>query len=111
MARKKDPRIKLVATELIALQCLECNGGNWEEVFTCTAKEGKNKCPLYDLRPRRRHDKLKTAFFDKDGSRKEGAEPVLKERKKREYTEEEKKNAALRLVESRKKLKEKRNKQ
>jgi hypothetical protein len=62
---------ELTTTEAIAMFCCECCGEDWDMVKNCPSdgKQGRQKCFLWDVRPRKRFDKLKQVFFDAQGSR------------------------------------------
>ncbi|GAB6057596.1 hypothetical protein JCM31598_07130 [Desulfonatronum parangueonense] len=77
-------KTKITTKQAIALKCLECCCDDWDEVFQCPAsgKGETTKCFLYDLRPKKRMDDLKSIFFDKDGSRSDAAFSIKRETRK-----------------------------
>ena len=66
--------------DCLALKCLDCCGGEWEEVLNCTSED----CPLLSTRPTERREKLKAKFW----SETEGRLKVLPVIRKREASEE-----------------------
>ena len=66
--------------DCLALKCLDCCGGEWEEVLNCTSED----CPLLSTRPTERRDKLKAKFW----SETKGRLKVLPVIRKREASEE-----------------------
>jgi len=77
MPRKKPAAgggIILTRAQAIVLMCLDCMGGDWNEVFGCPAdgQSGYVRCPLWDIRPIRRHDALRRKLYNKRGERARG---------------------------------------
>lgn len=69
----KQKRVEIPISAAVSLFCLECMGGDWEEVqkCPCDGKETAYKCFLHGL-AKRRPDRYIRRVFDREFNRRDG---------------------------------------
>ena len=94
--------VKLSRKDAIAAFCVECNCRDAAGVIDCVSDGIRaTKCFLYDLRPKKRPDRIRGEWFDKFGSRKNSPVPLVISRVP--MSEEQREEAAKRLSRAREK--------
>jgi hypothetical protein len=88
----------LNVAEAVAGFCCECMGEDWTAVKECPSdgKDGRIKCFLWDLRPRKRYDNIRKEYFTGDGSRNQEYFKV-RQRARKTLTPEQKEAVVARL--------------